>query len=160
MASCIVGFRMSLLLHVLLCICSFFYFYIFRQRYLHNYITHEVHILYAGWQWQVVSWDRRPAFSCLFFHVYMFTFLSLYAFRTVIFRQNISKTIQDRNFIFGIQVDNGKLYHRIENEPSPICSSLYLFFFLSLYIFCQRYLHNCITQEVHILYIGWQWQVI
>ena len=43
---------------------------------------------------------------------------------------------------FGIQVHNDKLYRGIENGPSPISSSLYLFFFLSLQIFRQRYLHN------------------
>ena len=30
---------------------------------------------------------------------------------------------------FGIQVHNDKLYRGIENGPSPICSSLYLFLF-------------------------------
>ena len=38
---------------------------------------------------------------------------------------------------------NDKLYRGIENGPSPVCSSLYLFYFLSLQIFRQRYLHNC-----------------
>ena len=42
----------------------------------------------------------------------------------------------------GMQVHNDKLYRRIENGPSPICFSLCLFFFLSLQIFGQRYLHN------------------
>ena len=50
----------------------------------------------------------------------------------------------DRNFKFGIQVYNDKLYCAIENGPSPVCSSPNLFFFLSLQIFCQRYLHNCL----------------
>ena len=50
-------------------------------------------------------------------------------------------------FIFGIQVDNDKLYHEIENRHSPIYSSLYLSIFLSLYIFRQRYLHNCIGRK-------------
>ena len=45
------------------------------------------------------------------------------------FVNDISKTIQGRNFIFGLHVDNGKLLYRgIENEPSPTCSSLYMFF--------------------------------
>ena len=70
----------------------------------------------------------------------------------LVFVKDIYKSIQDRNFIYGIQVDNGKLYRGIENEPSPVCSSEYL----SLYIFRQRCLLNCITQEVHILYTGWQ----
>ena len=58
------------------------------------------------------------------------------------FVKDISTTVEDRNFRFGIQVHNDKLYRGIENGPSPICSSLYLFFFLSLQIFRQRYLHN------------------
>ena len=58
------------------------------------------------------------------------------------FVKDISTTIKVRNFKFGIQVHNDMLYLGIENGPSPICSSLYLFLFLSLKIFCQRYLHN------------------
>ena len=50
--------------------------------------------------------------------------------------------VKDRNFKFGIQVHNDKLYRGIENGPSPICSSLYLFFSLLLQIFRQRYLYN------------------
>ena len=68
--------------------------------------------------------------------IYLFFFLSTF------FVKDISTTVQDRNFKSGIQVHNDKLYHGIENGPSPICSSLYLFFFLSLHIFRQRYLYN------------------
>ena len=68
--------------------------------------------------------------------VYSFFFLSRF------FVKNISTTVYDRSFKFGIQVHNDKLYRGIENGPSPICSSLCLFFFLSLQIFRQRYLHN------------------
>ena len=68
--------------------------------------------------------------------IYLFFFLSTF------FVKDISTTVQDRNFKFGIQVHNDKLYRGIENGPSPICSSLYLFFFLSLQIFRQRYLYN------------------
>ena len=38
-------------------------------------------------------------------------------------------TIYYRNFKSGIQVHNDKLYHGIENMPSPICSSLCFFSF-------------------------------
>ena len=61
-----------------------------------------------------------------------------------VYRGRKTTTTIDRNFKFGIQVHNDKLYRGIENGLSPICSSLYLFFFLSLQIFCQRYLHNCL----------------
>ena len=55
---------------------------------------------------------------------------------------DISTTVKDRNFKFGIQVHNDMLYRGVENGRSPICSSLYLFYFLSLQIFRQRYFHN------------------
>ena len=43
---------------------------------------------------------------------------------------------QDRNFIFGIQVNNGKLYLGMENELSPICfffTCICAFFCLSIF---------------------------
>ena len=58
--------------------------------------------------------------------------------------KDFCETVQARVFIFGMQVDNDVLYHGIMNQPSPAYSSLYLSIFLSLYIFGQRYLHNCI----------------
>ena len=66
----------------------------------------------------------------------------LFSFFPDFFVKDISTTIKDSNFKFGIQVQKDMLYRGIENGPSPICSSLYLFHFLSLQIFCQRYLHN------------------
>ena len=68
--------------------------------------------------------------------IYLFFFLSTF------FVEDISTTVQDRNFKFGVQVHNDKLYRGFEDGSSPICSSLYLFFFLSLQIFRQRYLYN------------------
>ena len=58
------------------------------------------------------------------------------------FVKDISTTVKGRNFKFGIQVHNDMLYRGIENGPFPICSSLYLFLFLSLQSFCQKYPHN------------------
>ena len=63
-------------------------------------------------------------------------------FLSKFFVKDISTTVKDRNFILGIQVHNHKLYRGIDNGPSPICSSFYLFLFLSFQIFYQRYLHN------------------
>ena len=63
--------------------------------------------------------------------IFSFFFLSRF------FVKDISTTVQDRNFKFGIQVDKDKLCHRIENGPSPISLSLYFFFFLSLQIFVK-----------------------
>ena len=60
------------------------------------------------------------------------------------FVKDFCKNVQARVFIFGMQVDNDVLYRGIANQPSPDYSSLYLSFFLSLNIFRQRYLHNCI----------------
>ena len=60
------------------------------------------------------------------------------------FVKDFCETVQARVFIFGMQVDNDILYHGIANQPTPAYSSLYLSIFLSLYIFCQRYLQNCI----------------
>ena len=47
------------------------------------------------------------------------------------FIKDISTPVEDRNFKFGMQVHNDMLYLGVENGPSPICSSLYLFLFLS-----------------------------
>ena len=64
--------------------------------------------------------------------VYSFFFLSKF------FVKDISATVKDRNFIFGIQVHNHKLYRGIENGHSPVCSSFYLFLFLSFQIFSSK----------------------
>ena len=69
-------------------------------------------------------------------YVCSFFFLSRF------FVKDISITVLDRNFKFGIGVCNDKLYCGIANGHSPICSDLYLIFFLSLQIFHQRFLHN------------------
>ena len=74
----------------------------------------------------------------LFVLPYIYSFFCL----SRIFVKDISTTVSDRNFIFGIQVHNDKLYRRIANGHSPIFSSFCLFLFLSFQIFRQRYLHN------------------
>ena len=60
------------------------------------------------------------------------------------FVKDFSETVLATVFIFGMQVDNDVLYRGIANQPTPAYSFLYLSIFLSLYIFRQRYLHNCI----------------
>ena len=60
------------------------------------------------------------------------------------FVKDFCETVQARVFIFGMQVDNDVLYRGIANQPTPAYSFLYLSIILSLYIVCQRYLHNCI----------------
>ena len=117
---------------------------------------------------------RTPAYSCLFYHVFIYFSFSLhfsskislqpfkietsnfvYRFTTTscilelkmsfllfvlpyicsffflsrFFVKDIFTTVKVRTFKIGIQVHNDKLYCGIENRPSRICSSLYLFFF-------------------------------
>ena len=81
-----------------------------------------------------------PAFSSL----YLSDFLSFHTLNDELFVKDFCETVQARVFIFGMQIDNDVLYRGIVNQPSPAYSSLYLSIFLSLYIFRQRYLHNCI----------------
>ena len=70
--------------------------------------------------------------------LFVLPFVCSFFFLSKFFVKDISTTIKDRNFIFGIQVHNHKLNHGIENGPSPICSSFYLFLFLSLQIFASK----------------------
>ena len=72
--------------------------------------------------------------------LFVLPYICSFFFLSRFFVKDIYTTVSERNFKSGIQVHNDKLYHGIDN--SPICSSLYLFFFLSLQIFRQRYLHN------------------
>ena len=69
--------------------------------------------------------------------LFVLPFVCSFFFLSKFFVKDISTTVKDRNFIFDIQVHNDKLYRGIENGPSPICSCLYLFFFLSLQIFVK-----------------------
>ena len=92
-------------------------------------------VLYCG-----IANQPTPAYSSL----YLSDFLSFHTLNDDIFFKDFSEIVQARVFIFGMQVDNDVLYCGIANQPSPAYSSLYLSIFLSLYIFRQRYLHNCI----------------
>ena len=69
--------------------------------------------------------------------LFVLSFVCSFFFLSKFFVKDISTIIKDRNFIFGIQFHNNKLYRGIENGPSPICSSLYLSFCLSLQIFIK-----------------------
>ena len=84
--------------------------------------------------------NQPSAYSSL----YLSNFLSFHTLNDEIFVKGCSETVQARVFIFSMQVDNDVLYRGIVNQPTPAYSSLYLSIFLCLYIFCQRYLHNCI----------------
>ena len=74
--------------------------------------------------------------------LFVFPFVCFIFFLSRFFVKDISSTVYDKNFKFGIQVHNDILYRGIENGPSPFV--LPYVFFLSLQIFRQRYLHNCL----------------
>ena len=92
-------------------------------------------VLYRG-----IANQPSPSYSSL----YLSDFLSFHTLNDEIFVKDFSETVQARVVIFGMQVDNDVLYRGFVNQPSPAYSSLYLSIFLSLYVFRQRYLHNCI----------------
>ena len=92
-------------------------------------------VVYRG-----IANQPSPAYSFL----YLSNFLSFHALNDEIFVKEFSETVQARVFIFGMQVDNDVLNSGIASQTSPAYSSLYLSIFLSLYIFRQRYFHNCI----------------
>ena len=67
--------------------------------------------------------------------LFVLPYVCSFFFLSKFFVKDISIIFKDRNFIFGIQVHNDKLYRGIENGFSPICSSFYLFlFFLSRFL--------------------------
>ena len=92
-------------------------------------------VLYYG-----IANQPSPAYSSL----YLSDFFSFHTLNDEIFVKDFSETVQARVFMFGMLVDNNVLYCGIGNQLSPAYSSLYLSIFISLYIFHQRYLHNCI----------------
>ena len=92
-------------------------------------------VLYCG-----IANQPSPGYSSL----YLSDFLSFHTLNDEIFVKNFCETVQARVVIFGMQVDNDVLYRGIVNQPSSAYSFLYLSIFLSLYIFRQRYLRNCI----------------
>ena len=70
--------------------------------------------------------------------LFVLPYICSFFFLSRFFVEDISTTVKERNFKFGIQIYTEKLYNGIENGPSPICSSIYLFFFLSLQIFSSK----------------------
>ena len=92
-------------------------------------------VLYCG-----IANQPSPAYSPL----YLSDFLSFLTLNDEILIKDFCETVQAGVFVFGMLVDNDVLYRGIANQPSPAYSSLYLSILLSLYIFRQRNLHNCI----------------
>ena len=56
------------------------------------------------------------------------------------FVKDFCKTVQARVLIFGMQIDNDVLYHRIANQPSRDYSYLYFSDFLSFHILNDEFL--------------------
>ena len=56
--------------------------------------------------------------------LFVLPYICSFFFLSRFFVKDISTTVQDRNFKFGIKVCNNKLYCEIANGLSPICSSL------------------------------------
>ena len=129
--SCIVGVQMGILLVVLPFVCSFFFLSKFSSKISPQLL--KIETLYLVYRFTTTSCIVGLKIGLLLFVlpcVHPFFFLSKF------FVKDISTTVWDRNFIFGIQVQNDKLYRGIANGHSPICSSFCLF------LFRQRYLHS------------------
>ena len=135
--SCIVGLQMGILQFVLPFVCSFFF--LSKSFVKDIYTTLKDRTLYLVYRFTTTSCIVGLKMDILLF---VLPFICSFFFLSRFFVKDISTTVLDRNFKSGIQVHNDKLYRGVENGPSPVCSSHCLFFFLSLQIFCQRYLHN------------------
>ena len=80
-----------------------------------------------------------------------------FIFLSRFFVKNMSTTVSDRNFKFGIEVRNDKLYCGNANGHSPICSSL-PFFFVSRF-FVKDISTTVIDRNYKFWYRGSQRQV-
>ena len=88
-----------------------------------------------------VLWDRKPAFSCLFFSVFVrFSFFPYY--NNDFFDKDICEIVQAGVVIFSMQVDNDVLYGGIANQPSDAYSSLYLSNFLPFHTLNNESFHQ------------------
>ena len=116
---------MGILLFVLPCVRSFSFFPDFSSKISPQPLTIETSNL-------VYRLTMTCCIVGLKIGLLLFVLLCIcsFFFSYHIFVKDISTTVQDRNFKFGIQVYNNRLYRGLENGPSPICSSV-LFFFLS-----------------------------
>ena len=61
--------------------------------------------------------------------LFVLPYVCSFFFLSRFFVKDISTTVEDRNFKFGIEVRNNKLYCEIANRHFPICSSLPFSFF-------------------------------
>ena len=143
------GLQTSLLLLILPCICLIFFLSIlWMMKFFSKDFceTVEARVFIFGMQvdndvlYRGIGNQPSPAYSSL----YLSDFLSFHTLNDEIFVKDFCETVEARVFIFGMQVDNDVLYCGIANQPTLSYSSLYLSICLSLYIFRQRYLHNCI----------------
>ena len=152
MIYCIVGLWTSLLLLILPYICPIFFLSILWWNFSskisvklckleYSYLVCRLIMMYCivGLRTSLLLLIRLCI--CPIFLIFFLSILWMMTFSSKI---SLKLCKQARVFIFGMQVDNDVLYRGIANQPSPAYSSLYLSIFLSLYIFRQRYLHNCI----------------
>ena len=132
---------MGILLFVLPCVVPFSFFPNFSSKISPQPL--KIETLYWVYRFTTTSCIMGLIMGLLLF---VLPFICSFFFPSRFFVKDISTTVKDRNFKSGIQVHNDKLYHGTENGPSPVCSSQ-CFFFLSLQIFCQKYLHNRLQIE-------------
>ena len=119
------GIEMGLLLFVLPYICSFFFLSRFSSKISPQLLKIETsNLVYSLTTTSCIVGLQKGLVLFVLPYICSFFFLSRFFVR------------------FGIEVHNDNLDCGIANGHYPICSSLYLFLFLSLQIFRLRYLHN------------------
>ena len=106
-------------------------------------------LLYPGIENQSSS---SPAYSSL----YLSNFLSFHTLMKF-FDKDFSTTMQGRMLIFGMQVDDDLLYPGMENQSSPVYSSLYLSNFLSFHTLMKYFVKDfSTTMQGRMLIFGMQ----
>ena len=133
--SCMVGLKMGLLLCVLLYICSFFFL---SRFFIKDFSTTDRNFKFDI-RFTTTSCIVRLQIGILLFVLPQICYLFYLSMQSILqcFVIDFSGIFQDRRYIFYMSIDNGLLYCGIENRHSPVYSSLYMSFFLSLHIFVK-----------------------
>ena len=143
MMYCIVELQTSLLLLILSCIWPIFFLSILwmMKFFVKDFCeTVQTRVFIFGMQVDnecIVLWDCQPAYPCLFFPVFIYFSFSLH------FSSKISPQlyrIETSNLVYRFTTTSCIM--ELKMGLLLFVSSLYLFFFLSLQIFSQRYLYN------------------
>ena len=107
---------MGILLFVLPCVCPFFFLSKFFFKDISTPFKIETsYLVYSSTTTSCIVGLQMGILLFVLPSVCSFFFLSKF------FGKDIFTTVKNRNFIFGIQVYNHKLYRGIENGLSPIC---------------------------------------